>query len=279
MTQLAAWTKKHSLTITTELPMFFWMKGYFFSRAKGPAGETILNQNLHEVLTREYFLQALGEIKDRRFLDIGCAVGDYMAVIAQMGGIASGIDLNASEIERGKQIHQAAGLDTQFHTGDARSLPFPDEHFDAIYSADVFEHITLETKEAVVKELYRVLKPGGRVVIKTPNLDYLRLTINLRRVKNMLRLKSPRIYIEHTRNNPDNEHLGLTTYRELDRVFARELFLESEVTYLPFRRGRLFVAQKWRFPGRKFFNEAIVVTYRKSVFLPVAQRLSERVAA
>jgi hypothetical protein len=126
--------------------------------------------------------------------------------------------------------------------------------------------------------MYRVLKPGGRVIIKTPNLDYLRLTITLHRLMRLLRFKSPNIHIAHTRNNPDNEHFGLTTYRELDRVFAAQHFLESRVIYLPFRRGPLFIAQKWRFWGRKIFNEAVMVSYRKSVILPVSERLSKRVA-
>jgi 2-polyprenyl-3-methyl-5-hydroxy-6-metoxy-1,4-benzoquinol methylase len=183
VTRLAAWTKKHAITVMKDLPPFFWMKGYFFSRTKGPQGETILNQNLHEVLTREYFLAALGEIQGRRFLDIGCAVGDYMAVIAEMGGIVSGVDVDADEIARGKANLAKAGLQADFHVGDARALPFDDAQFDVIYSADVFEHLTYDTKQAVVAELYRVLKPGGRVVIKTPNLDYLRVSINLRRLK------------------------------------------------------------------------------------------------
>ncbi len=279
MTRLAAWTKKHAITVMKDLPPFFWMKGYFFSRTKGPQGETILNQNLHEVLTREYFLAALGEIQGRRFLDIGCAVGDYMAVIAEMGGIVSGVDVDADEIARGKANLAKAGLQADFHVGDARALPFDDAQFDVIYSADVFEHLTYDTKQAVVAELYRVLKPGGRVVIKTPNLDYLRVSINLRRLKRLLRLQSPFIYIDHTRNNPDNEHIGLTTYRELDRIFGEHLFLESQVTAVPFRRGPLFISHKWHFPLRKLFNECIVVTYRKSVFLPVSDRLSKRVGA
>lgn len=252
------------------------MSGYFFSGTKGPNGEVILNQNLQEVLTREYFLKAFGEIKGRKMLDIGCAVGDYMGVMAEMGGILSGIDLNAKEIERGRAILSDVGLNVDFHLGNACLLPFEDETFDIVYSADVFEHIMLSTKQAAVKEIYRVLKPGGRVVIKTPNLDYLRISINLRRLKNLLRLKSPRIYIDHTRNNPDNEHCGLTTYRELDQIFADHLFMESEITHLPLRRGQLFISSKWRFPFRKHFNEHIVVAYQKSTFIPISQRLSMR---
>ncbi len=279
MAKLAAWAKKHSLVVTGDMPPFFWMKGYFFAREKGPNGEAILNQNLHEVLIREYFFQAFGDIVGKHVLDIGCGFGDYMAVAAEMGASVSGIDPFPPAIEGARKLHATLGLATQFQVADASTLPFEDNAFDVVYSADVFEHIDLATKQAAVKEIYRVLKPGGRVVIKTPNLDYLRITVNLHRLCNLLKLKSPRIYIEHTRNNPDNEHHGLTTYRALDRVFAEQLFLESEITHVPFRRGPFFLSAKCRFPGRSLFNETIVVTYKKSMFLPIAERLAKRIAA
>ena len=276
MARLAAWRRKHAIRVQQELPPYFWMQGYFFDPVKGPGGETILHQNFSEVLNREYFLEALGPIAGRRFLDIGCAVGDYMAVIGAMGGIVSGIDLDAPQIALGRELHAKAGLNTDFHIGDATALPFAEETFDAIYAADVFEHLSQAVKQAVIAEMYRVLKPGGIVVIKTPNLAYLRLTIMLQRIRRVLRGQSPNIHIAHTRSNPDNEHHGLTTYRELNRLFGEHFFLEPVITYLPFIRGRLAIPRGWRFPGRTLLNEAITVTYKKSVFLPIAARLAAR---
>jgi len=50
---------------------------------------------------------------------------------------------------------------------DANSIPYPDNSFDLIFSDNVFEH--LEQPELVLKEAMRVLKPGGRLLFKTPN--------------------------------------------------------------------------------------------------------------
>lgn len=50
---------------------------------------------------------------------------------------------------------------------DANSIPYPDNSFDVIFSDNVFEH--LEEPELVLKEAARVLKPGGRLMFKTPN--------------------------------------------------------------------------------------------------------------
>ena len=50
-------------------------------------------------------------------------------------------------------------------------LPFKDEEFDEIIARDVIEHITFHKTEALLKELYRILKHGGRIYIQVPDLE------------------------------------------------------------------------------------------------------------
>ena len=50
-------------------------------------------------------------------------------------------------------------------------LPFKDEEFDLIYARDVIEHITWRKTEALLKELYRILKHGGKIYIQVPDLE------------------------------------------------------------------------------------------------------------
>ena len=150
--------------------------------------------------------------------------------------------------------------------GDAVKLDFPDNFFDAVFSADFFEHISLEVKVKVISEVYRVLKPGGTFVIKTPNLSYLKIVIYLKRILSLIKLKSPFLYISHTKDNPDNEHHGLTTYSELERLLEDNFFHTPEITYVPLIRGKLPKFVTNCLYGKKIFTETIIITSRKAIF-------------
>jgi SAM-dependent methyltransferase len=52
-----------------------------------------------------------------------------------------------------------------------RRLPFPDAHFDVVYSSHVLEHFTLRTAEAILREAWRILKAGGIIRVVVPDLE------------------------------------------------------------------------------------------------------------
>ncbi|MEO7990192.1 MAG: class I SAM-dependent methyltransferase [Chryseolinea sp.] len=96
-----------------------------------------------------------------RFLDIGASSG-YMVEAAKEAGVqAEGIEPSTSGVEAAK----ARGI--ILLKGTAEQLPFPDNHFDIVHSHHVFEHVADPLVSA--KEAYRVLKPGGLVLIEVPN--------------------------------------------------------------------------------------------------------------
>jgi ubiquinone/menaquinone biosynthesis C-methylase UbiE len=103
----------------------------------------------------------------QRLLDAGC--GRYMKFCNEFSDTAHvvGIDLD-TVIETNNQ-QQPFGI-----RGDLGRLPFPSDHFDMVISRSVVEH--LEDPGMVFREFYRVLRPGGKVVIVTPNkYDYVSL--------------------------------------------------------------------------------------------------------
>jgi predicted SAM-dependent methyltransferase len=61
----------------------------------------------------------------------------------------------------------------KFIRGDVRKLPFKDNYADYILATHVIEHINIEDIQATMNEWFRVLKPGGRIVITAPDFDYL----------------------------------------------------------------------------------------------------------
>jgi len=98
-------------------------------------------------------------------LDVGCASGEFLHAMQQYPGwTLRGVELNdyAAEIAR-----RAYGLDVA--TGTLEDARFPDCSFDVVTLWDVLEH--LHDPLASLKEIQRILKPGGALVARVPNAD------------------------------------------------------------------------------------------------------------
>ncbi len=248
-----------------QLDEFAWHKGFF----QNDWNPEFWKQNFTELRTRDISLFTLGDINGKSILDIGCGQGMYMLTFLKMGAKdASGIDLNKNFVKKANEVISENGFKSNALYADCTQLPFPDNSFDIVYSGDVFEHITVEQKDKCMDEVYRVLKPGGVVTIKTPNLKYLKLANLLRRVKAVTKFKNPfNIYIYHTRNNPDNEHIGLTTHKELRQIFLNNTFHEPLIAFCPLERKGFpkFLAK--RFYKSLWLNDTVIMTARKPIFL------------
>lgn len=100
-------------------------------------------------------------------LDVGCGTGRFEEILLGQG---FNIDVIAIDISK-KSIHVAKSkLNSEkfeFLCGDVASLPFKDDSFDCCVLIEVIEHIS--NKESVLKELKRVLKTRGKLIITTPN--------------------------------------------------------------------------------------------------------------
>src|SRR2546421_2284268 len=98
-----------------------------------------------------------------RVLEIGCGMGTDGAQFAQAGAVYTGVDLTDAAIELARKRFELSGLQGNFQVADAENLKFPDESFDLVYSHGVLHH-TPDTARAV-REIHRVLKPGGRAIV------------------------------------------------------------------------------------------------------------------
>lgn len=106
------------------------------------------------------------------FLDLGCGRGRETFAAARLSGPAGkayGLDLTEAmvDVARAAAAEDAqvkAGLiHVEFVQGDIESLPFPDQTFDGVISSCVINHARDKTR--VYREIYRILKPGGRFII------------------------------------------------------------------------------------------------------------------
>lgn len=105
---------------------------------------------------------------ENRILDLGCGTGVLTRMIADQlepkaGGIAVGIDAAARMIQvaRKKRASEAC----RFEVAAAEALHFADETFDSVVSSLFFHHLPLDLKEKSLAEAWRVLRPGGRLII------------------------------------------------------------------------------------------------------------------
>jgi tocopherol O-methyltransferase len=102
-----------------------------------------------------------------RVLDAGCGVGGSSIWLARTFGLNTvGISLSERELERARRYAKERGLEAQctFEVQDFVNTTFPDESFDIVWAQESFCHAM--DKGAWMKEMYRLLKPGGRLVIE-----------------------------------------------------------------------------------------------------------------
>ncbi len=102
----------------------------------------------------------------RSVLDVGCNIGAFLSHIRQVFPAISlaGVEVNQSALE----VASADLPEADLHHAGAESLPFPDEGFDCVTCIEVLEHIPAELRRASIEEMRRVLRPGGRLVLRTP---------------------------------------------------------------------------------------------------------------
>ena len=122
-------------------------------------------------------------------LDVGCGSGLVSSFMADHKGVnVVAVDANIHALDFAREKFKKSNL--TFKMGLLDELNLPEQSFDKIIFLEVIEHISEKQGEEIFKTFYRLLKPGGRVVISTPNkkslwpfiewsLDFFRIVPNL----------------------------------------------------------------------------------------------------
>ncbi|MCD4650741.1 MAG: class I SAM-dependent methyltransferase [Candidatus Cloacimonetes bacterium] len=119
-----------------------------------------------------------------------------------------GIDISRAGIYIANKNHPVA----KYSVAYAEKLPFPDNCFDRVYSREVLEHVI--SPEDMMREIYRVLKPGGIAVVTTPNADSLATEHVIKKINKLL---GTHIW-EHPQEYKD-DHMTIPVLKRLCRSF------------------------------------------------------------
>jgi ubiquinone/menaquinone biosynthesis C-methylase UbiE len=116
-------------------------------------------------LRQPFMREAVGfdRYPGKELLEIGCGLGTDSLQFARGGALVTGVDLTEQSVELTRRRFEMYGVPGRFQVADAENLPFPDGSFDVVYSFGVLHH-TPDTRKAI-REVHRVLKPGGEIVI------------------------------------------------------------------------------------------------------------------
>jgi ubiquinone/menaquinone biosynthesis C-methylase UbiE len=133
---------------------------------------------------------AFDKYRGKEVLEIGCGIGTDGLKFAKNGANYCGLDLTPASIEIARERFRLFDVPGQFEIANAEeSIPFPDGHFDHIYSFGVIHHSPVP--ERIVQEMHRVLRKGGTFTVMLYNrssINYYLEIMFLRRVfRHMLR--------------------------------------------------------------------------------------------
>ena len=140
------------------------------------SGGLITHARGYELFAGVWFLGQRARIWDRlvglsgahsgdRVLDVGCGTGYFarrLAPVVQPDGSVVGIDPSRPMLDFATEH---APPNCTFRIAGAEDLPFPDASFDLVVSSLAFHHIPAEGRADALREMFRVLRPGGRVFI------------------------------------------------------------------------------------------------------------------
>lgn len=113
-----------------------------------------------------FILRRLGDVRGKKLLDLGCGAGENSVYFAKKGALCVASDYSPGMVEVAMQLAATNGVTIEGKTMNAIALDCPDNTFDIVYVANLLHH--LPEPRAAIKEMHRVLKPGGKACFWEP---------------------------------------------------------------------------------------------------------------
>lgn len=152
---------------------FHWQSDGWLSRRSArlyDAGVEVLFGGTADVMRRAALpplLQAVRNLTRPEILDVACGTGRFLAQLSRARPEAhlTGLDLSRPYVEHAREALEERGADADVIVGNAETLPWRDGLFDAVVCIFLFHELPADARRRVAAEMFRVLRPGGTVVV------------------------------------------------------------------------------------------------------------------
>ncbi len=144
----------------------FWDKSW-----KSLDPERISSYSAGFDMSEDPIIAYLRKNKAKYVCDAGCGCGLYSLKLAKFGFDVSGFDIAESAVLLTEKLLLQAGYPAKIKRADVLSTGYPSGCFDAVISRDVLDHMPIEKGRKAVKELMRIVKPGGFLILTLDGTD------------------------------------------------------------------------------------------------------------
>ena len=233
---------------------------YIYNGIKYTEGEmrSLLSNSKNATRSEKCLKLAEGDL----ILDIGCGIGYFASQLSKKHKKVIGVDMLSETIDIANKFNAATNI--EYIHMDSHELEFPDEHFDSILFLEVIEHVF--NPMHVLTNIYEKLKPGGYLIISTPNSTSLEnivqnFTIPLQ--------KNPFNRIENEPRNTGTQmdHIYTWDTVTLFRLLNRAGFKYATHTYasprLPYPLSNYINELKFLMPIFGIFNGTVIFKVQK----------------
>jgi ubiquinone/menaquinone biosynthesis C-methylase UbiE len=135
---------------------FRWLTPFYDALIEGPMSIARMRKDL---------LAQMGDLRNKRILDVGSGTGTMAVMIKQAHPAAQvvGLDGDPQILAIARSKARELAIDIQFDQGMSFELPYPDRSFDVVLTSMMLHHLSRDDKQRTAREMYRVLQTGGQL--------------------------------------------------------------------------------------------------------------------
>ncbi len=203
-----------------------------------------LKAHVLSLIHRWPYEQLMGQARDKDVLELGCNKGFGTIIYAGSARSVKAVDTSSGAIEKARRINARENI--EYVCLDSWTLPFEDDSFDLTVLFQVIEHIALDKLDIFLREIRRVTRGDGQVIVSTPNRN-IRL-LPFQKPRNRFHVK------EYSARELNKLLIGYFAEVKVEGLFGVEALNEIERRRVRQKPGKVYLKE----PLRKYVIRPII---------------------